>query len=124
MVTEQQRLDNLIRWRDELASGKWQKCEGVAWDGLGRYCAIGVLHSSSVWLPIEFLSVYDPADVSQRDWVYRVDHVNDDNPGDNFAAVIEYINEEITRRKVALGVPVHDTESHQVAAVEYEEVAA
>ena len=130
MFTPEQQLDNLIRWRDELASGKWKKCEYQLDNGRGSHCANGVAIVSPElpvsWGDWDFAETDDYPACFGVDWefVFVVSDVNNSHPGDNYAAVIEYLNEEITRRKVALGVPVNDTESHQAAAVECEAVRA
>ena len=122
MFTPEQQLDNLIRWRDELASGRHKKCVDHLDGPGGTHCAWGVLYIIDP--RADSTSFVNPADDKSFAWLMEVVNVNDENPGDNFVAVIEYLNEEITRRKVALGVPVNDTESHQAAAVECEAVRA
>lgn len=108
-ITPQQQLDNLTRWRDELASGRWQKCECAQSSESGGRCAYGValevfwlteLTHVARFIAIDELTGFDAV------LVIGVILANDLNPGDNFTAVIEYLNEEITRRKMALGVLV------------------
>lgn len=120
MFTPQEQLDNLIRWRDELASGKWQKCEGMQSDTGGiSFCAYGVAYRAGIGETGDDVRaatgmIGDQYWDREQGFLCKVWAINDRNPGDNFAAVIEYLNEEITRRKVALGVPV--TEEVMVTA--------
>jgi hypothetical protein len=95
--TPQQQLDNVIRWRDELASGKHTKCEWEIYGDAGSMCAMGVSFEIPEWDKLDAGVVWGES--LNFGWVI---HLNDDNPGDNFAAVIEYLNEQILRRKVAL----------------------
>lgn len=106
-ITEEQQLDNLIRWRDELASGKWEKCTHKWGDFQGRRCALGVSRSM-VWPMVADGSAFSQVVGLCEGQLVHVTCLSDDYPGDRFAAVIEYLNEHITRRKAALGVPVAD----------------
>src|SRR4051812_10589922 len=95
-LTPSQQLDNLIRWRDELASGRWNKCESRLSDDVGRYCAVGVLFDGGV-LGLNRAAGLNYLNTFGISWEFHENVVdrNNDNPGDRFAAVIEYLNEEV-----------------------------